>query len=289
MKFFVIMACHNRKELTVRSVEQAQAAADYASVEISFTIFDDGSTDGTAEALADMPQSIQVLRGDGSAFWARGMAQAESAVLGDGLAARDESVDIFLVWLNDDVLLDGTAFLRLRNIIETHQRTIVVAAMRDAETGSVTYSGLRRRGLHPLGFELALPAELPQPVETFNGNLVIVPIAIARLLGGIDGGFSHAMADIDYGLRCGRARIPVLLAPGTHGTCARNLAGPRQTTFQDWRVFVGLKGGGNYSSLKRILRKSNRFTWLVVVTVTYVLWWLRRSLKMAPWASEGGR
>lgn len=276
MKFSVIMACHNRSAVTVRAIQRAQDAADAAAIEADFTVFDDGSTDGTAEALSALPQAIRVLHGDGTAYWARGMAVAEAAVLETAGVETALSLDEFIVWLNDDVTVDQAAFRSLRGIVDQNPGAVIVGAMREPSTGVLTYSGLRRNGRHPLSYVTVSATEESQPVETFNGNLVVVPVPVARQLCGIDGGFSHAFADVDYGLRCGRAGVPVILAPGTQGTCAKNPTPTRRAARQDWRAFTGPKGGGNFRSLERILRRSNRRTWLLVIACTYSLWWARR-------------
>lgn len=277
MRFFVIMACHNRRDLTVRSISRAQAAADIASIDVSFTVFDDGSSDGTAQALRDVSGSaIQTITGDGSAFWARSMATAESQVLGK----MPDDENAFVVWLNDDVLLDIEAFRTIRPTLERNANAVVVGAMRETTAAEVSYSGMRRAGFHPLHFAMVQPADQPQEVDTFNGNLVVVPLLVARRLGGIDGGYSHGLADIDYGLRCGRANIRILLAPGTYGICPRNPAIPRGGTREDWLAFTGAKGGGNFLSLKRVLRKSHGRAWLAFIALTYSTWWVRRAFSI---------
>ncbi|TFB47787.1 glycosyltransferase family 2 protein [Cryobacterium tagatosivorans] len=278
MRFEVIVACHNRRELTLHAFERAQIAASEAKIEVAFTLYDDGSVDGTSDAVSASPHAVRILHGDGTAFWAQSMALAEAAVL----ASSPSQPGTYLIWLNDDVILDGNAFRTLSLAIDEHPSAVIVGAMRDLSTGEVTYSGMRRKGRHPLSFELVKPSSFSQPVETFNGNLVAVPLGIARTVGGIDGGFSHALADIDYGLRCGRAGVPVLLAPGTLGTCSRNATSPRASALVEWRAFTGPKGGGNFSSQRRILRKSNRRTWLVVVAISYGLWWVRRLSSVRP-------
>ncbi len=266
------MACHNRRDLTVRAMSSAVTAALTAGVDIDFTVFDDGSTDGTSKALQELDLPVQVISGDGSAFWASGMAQAERAVL-----AGSDAVDTdYLVWLNDDVDLDISALLNLRRVVEEHEGSVVVGAMRDAISREITYSGLERAGMHPLRFNLVQPTTSTLPIETFNGNLVVVPLCVARALNGIDGEFSHALADIDYGLRCGRSGIPVHLAAGTQGTCSRNIPAGRHSNSHDWSAFLSVKGGGNFASMKRILQKSNPASWWIPIMVTYVLWWMRR-------------
>lgn len=277
MKLSVLMASYNRRDLTVQCIVRAQAAAAVAGAEISFTLFDDGSSDGTVEVLSTFGPSVKILRGDGSAYWARSMALAEA----DVLASSSDDTEHHLVWLNDDVTLDANAFLLLSETVTAHPRSVVVGATRDPQSSEITYSGMRKAGLHPLKFDLVAPTAHAQRVETFNGNLVIVPIAVARDMGGIDGGFSHALADIDYGLRCHRANVPVILAPFSYGTCSRNMPMLPGRIRQDWAKFIGPKGGGNYSSLRRILVKSNSRSWPVIIASTYGLWWLRRmSMKL---------
>jgi len=279
VSFHVIMACHNRCELTVQAVRLAQASADRANAVVSFTVFDDGSSDGTAEQLLQLPSAVTILSGDGSAFWASGMAQAEARVLEQASVVTGD----FLVWLNDDVMLDVQAFPSILGAVERAESgSVLVGAMRDIDSGEVTYSGLRRAGPHPLSFTIVPPDARAVPVEAFNGNLVVVPVEVAGTLGGIDGGFSHALADIDYGLRAGRFGIPVLLIPHTLGTCSRNMPIPRSDVKSDWRTFTGPKGGGNFVSLRRILRKSNPNSWLLVVLTSYLLWWARRLLTCLP-------
>jgi GT2 family glycosyltransferase len=279
----VIIACYNRMELTVRSIELAQAAADFASVDIAFTVYDDGSTDGTAKALALMPQEITVLNGPGNAYWAKSMAAAEKFVLSRDL---DLQTDL-LIWLNDDVMLDIDAIRGLVQVAsEASFKSVVVGAVRDPHSGEVSYSGMRRKGLHPLSYQVVPPLKRVQEIDTFNGNLVVVPVSLARALGGIDGKFSHGLADIDYGLRSRRAGVPVLLASGTYGTCSRNPTPIRGRLLDDWRGFLGPKGGGNFASLRRILMKSDPTTWPLAIAASYLLWWLRRA--RGGWAALRG-
>lgn len=270
----VIMACHNRRELTVRAARAIALSAAEADSPITITVFDDGSTDGTADALQALDPGITVLTGDGSAFWARSMAEAEAHVLQQGNV--DES-DL-IVWLNDDVDPDVSAVSELLRAVHDAPDSVLVGAMRDASSGEVTYSGMVRAGRHPLRLETVAPNSSAQSVDTSNGNLVAVPVRIARLLDGIDGGFSHALADIDYGLRCGRLGVPVLLLPGTLGTCSRNPAPPKESVLQAWRRFTGVKGGGHFGSTRRVIRKSNPYSWPFWISATYAKWWITRGV-----------
>jgi GT2 family glycosyltransferase len=213
----VLIACHNRRESTLRCLRSllGQGGPD---VSLRVVLTDDGSTDGTAHAARELWPGIHVLQGGGSLFWAKAMALAASA-------AGDYD---YLLWLNDDVLLDPGA---LAQLLETYRSlsdseagdSIVVGALRDPRTGAVTYSGMHRRSrLRPVSFTTVAPAGEPVQAETMNGNLVLIPRSVVKRVGEIDADFSHGLADFDYGLRAGYLGCAIWLVPGTLGTCPRN-------------------------------------------------------------------
>ncbi|WP_158250946.1 glycosyltransferase family 2 protein [Cryobacterium sp. Y82] len=264
-----IVACHNRRALTVRAVLGLALAARQADVAIEFTIYDDGSTDGTAGALLDLGLHLTIVPGAGSDFWALSMARAEA----HALIGANPGDSVF--WFNDDAEFDANALSVLLRCARKHPGAVVVGALRDPTTQVVTYGGFRREGWHPRSFRLVPIADRSTPVDTFNGNAVLVPIAAARRVGGIDGGFSHSLADIDYGLRCRWLSIPVLVAPGSIGTCARNPSGPAGGVRRKWRQFIGVTGGGHFASTRRFVRRHEPAKWPAAIVVTYLLWWSR--------------
>ena len=271
MKLTFIVACFNRRELTVRAAQQVLAAADLAGVSSTLIVYDDGSTDGTSESLQLLDPRIEVLAGDGTAFWAKSMAAAEEHAL------SQQVMPDYIVWINDDVDFDDDFVQRIVAAAQLNPGAVVVGAAREPGTQDISYSGMVRGGVHPLNFRRIEPAvDDVLPVETFNGNLVLVPVDVARRLGGLDGQFSHGLADIDYGLRCGRAGVSVLLAPRTYGECARNAMPALTTVSNDWKRFTSAKGGGNFGSLRHILRKSNPVIWPAVISATYAKWIVKR-------------
>lgn len=278
MKLHVIMACHNRKELSLSAVKAATVAAAKAGIPIDFTIYDDGSTDGTTEALMGLNQDIEIIKGDGTAYWAKSMATSETTLLSRADVLNE--TESWVVWLNDDVKVDQTAFSSVAHLLAADLNldtatSVLVGAMRDPRNGEITYGGYRKTGLHPLRFKTVMPSDLVQTIDSFNGNLVFIPVSAARKVGGIDGVYSHSLADIDYGLQCRRYNIPLLLLPNTLGTCARNPPGTETRLPDKWKQFVGPKGAGNYGSLRRILKKNNPLSWPVFLFVTYLLWFFR--------------
>lgn len=274
LKVFIIMACHNRRDSTLRCIRSAHEAADRARLAIHVTLYDDGSSDSTAEAVSAQYPHTKILRGTGADYWARSMSIAEASVL-DAIR-RNAAEHVYVMWLNDDVVLDVDAFERLQKAANQAPDDIIVGAVRDPISAEVTYSALTRRGRHPLSYAVVPPSSAAETVEIFNGNLVLIPGATAILIGGIDGEYSHALADIDYGLRAKAESVGVKLAPGTYGTCARNPTPPVRSLTADWQEFLGPKGAGNPTSMVKILRLGAPRSWPLYFLASYALWWLRR-------------
>jgi GT2 family glycosyltransferase len=207
-----ILACHNRRDLTVRALRGWFAQRRHG-VELSAVVVDDGSDDGTADAVAAEFPEVTVVPGTGSLFWAAGMALAERH-------ARRSDPDA-LVWLNDDVVLEDDC---LRVLMATSAGSsppaVVAGALADPDTGEVSYGGFAPGRLHPMRGRLLAPAGSPQPVPAAHGNVLYVPREVYRSTA-IDGRFEHAYADFDYTLRLTRSGQPVLLTPGVVGWCSR--------------------------------------------------------------------
>lgn len=267
------MACFNRRETTVRCLTALHRAAASIGSDVHVYLLNDGSTDGTADAVRASELEVTVLQGDGGFFWAKSMAAAETAAVTDSAEA-----DV-LLWLNDDVTLDEDA---LRRLLATHRErpdAIVVGAVRDPDSGDTTYTGLDRSGWHPLSFTPVSPSPTDLvAADTFNGNVVLIPVSAQRSIGPIDGAFSHALADIDYGLRAGQSGVDIFVAPGTVGTCARNPALPRLPLLQDWERFRGAKGGSNKASTTRFLTRHAPHRRRLAQSLSTVQWW-RRALQ----------
>jgi len=266
----VIIACHNRIDKTLAAIDHAQKAFAKAGIPCHFVIFDDGSEDGTGtEAGAKLGKNGTILTGDGKFFWAKSMAEAEKFVFRKLRGYTD------LIWLNDDVLLDEDSISRASRYRFENPSAILVGSMRDS-MGFLTYGGLRKTGLHPISFSRISPhTEEVTSIQTFNGNFVIVPKLVAELVGGIEGRYTHALADIDYGLRARKLGVSILVLPGTCGICAANIQTREKRISKRWAAFTGVKGGGNPQNLRRILFLTSKFSWPFWWIATYCTWALK--------------
>lgn len=222
---------------------------------------DDGSTDGTAEAVSQFPE-VTVIPGDGSLFWARAMSIAEAEAL------QDEPD--YVLWLNDDTMVFPGAIDALLQVCQQNPNSIAVAGTCDPDTGALTYAARRRlSSWHPQRFERLPVSDRIQQADTFNGNLVLVPRAVSELVGPIDGEFPHSYADDDYGLRATRLGIAVLQAPGFLAECPPNPGSIRPARgTQAWRDLQSPKGLP-WRAQARFLRRHGPFWWPAILAGQY--------------------
>jgi GT2 family glycosyltransferase len=255
----VLVTSHNRRDTTMRCLESLAAQAG-VSARIEVFLVDDGSTDGTGDAVRSRFPGTNVIDGDGSLYWAGGTREAWRAAA--------ETAPDFFMWLNDDVELDAGAVAGLLRVHEgvggeSAFGVIVCGATCDPSTGATTYGGVRR--LHrarPMRFTVLEPSAAPQRCDTMNGNIVLVPAAVSERVGHLDERFRHAIADFDYGLRASATGVAIWVAPGYLGRCRENLPDGtyRDTTLpfrrrvrhlltvkglppREWLVFVRRHGG----------------------------------------------
>jgi glycosyltransferase involved in cell wall biosynthesis len=274
-----ILTAYNRRDLTLACL-RSYFSQDVPGAELHAVVVDDGSSDGTAEAVSEEFPAAEVVTGSGDLFWARGMATAEAVAV--------QNAPDFLLWLNDDVSLYPDALPRLLAIaaIPRECPILVAGAVCDPATGMTTYGGVRRRDWHPLRYSLVAPLDIPVTVDTVHGNVLLVPRQTYLLLGGIDGEFAHSYADNDYGLRLRQAGGRNVLIAGHVGTCAPNdiiaaSLDPSLPLSARWR-FLNSRKGRPLGSQVRFLRRHGGPVWPIFLLPPYA-----RLLAGRPFPSYG--
>lgn len=219
----ILATSHNRRELTLRTIESLGRQRSEWTLNVETFLVDDGSTDGTGDAVANTFPEVHILRGDGTLFWNGGMRVAFDSALKKGFDAY--------IFLNDDTILYEDALSRIIQCAETwsasHGPAIVVGSTRSPGSGKHTYGGYVRRtkGLK-IWFEMVEPhATMMIPCETMNCNFVLIPAEIANVVGNLEPRFRHQFGDLDYGFRAKQAGFDVVVAPGFIGECEENAAG----------------------------------------------------------------
>jgi GT2 family glycosyltransferase len=217
----VLLTCYNRKTKTLECLQRLFDQEFTSEVTLDVYLVDDGSTDGTAEALRQTYPQVKILTGTGSLFWNGGMRLAfAEAIAGD--------YDYY-IWLNDDTLLYPNAIPTLLDTAAQlaargENQAIVAGSTRDPDTQTYTYGGMKQLGplFPPFKVRSLEPTDTPQQCDMMCGNIVLIPRSVVHQVGNLDPDLTHYAGDWDYGLRAKQQGCTVWVAPGYQGTCPRN-------------------------------------------------------------------
>ena len=212
----VIMTCYNRRNTTLACLNALYQGKNDCDVYLT----DDGSSDGTTEAVKAEYPEVQILQGNGNLFWVGGMHLA----FGEAIKYQYD----YYLWLNDDTFLEANAVSKLlqlhQNLTELgYPDSIVVGSTKDSITGKATYGGaVKSKKWYSNKFEFLEPSSVIQKCDAMYGNCVLIPKSVAAKVGNIDTAFVHSLGDLDYALRARKLGCKIWAAPGYIGTCTKN-------------------------------------------------------------------
>jgi GT2 family glycosyltransferase len=272
-----LLTCHNRRELTLACLDDIYGQNLPGNGAIDVFLVDDGSSDGTADAVRAKYPQVNLINGDGNLFWGGGMRVAFEAAMQRGYD--------FYLWLNDDIALGPGAIQSVldafdRRRAELGRDVLIVGVFVDPDTSAVSYGGYRIASRWQPTRWKRLPVSADgSRCDTANGNCVLIPGSAAMALGNIDPCFVHRSGDFDYALRANNSGFPVYTVPGSIGECRRNpdlkdQVAAKPTLGERWKHFTSEKGLP-VGQWRVFARRHAGWLWPVVFTSPYLKFWAR--------------
>ena len=218
MRIAVLLTCFNRKVKTLQALEKLMLAHKSFPEKVSLKLYltDDGSTDGTGEAVKEKYPEAIILQGNGNLFWAGGMRNSwKEAIKGN--------YDAYLL-LNDDTNVFTNVFQELISAHDYCQKQygrtgIYLGSTYDASTKEISYGGAKLTNKFMFKYHFLTPNGAFQNCELGNANIMLVPKEVVEEIGILSEGYIHGVADYDYTLKAVQKNIPVLTTPEYSGTC----------------------------------------------------------------------
>jgi N-acetylglucosaminyl-diphospho-decaprenol L-rhamnosyltransferase len=230
----IVIPTHDTRDLTLRCLETIASVSSPGGVEV--IVVDDGSRDGTAEAIRERYPGVEVVRNETAAGFTcsanRGLRQARGEVL---------------LLLNSDTEIGPGTLERLLAALEADPRLGIVGAALHYPDGSPQWSGGPAPS-HAWFFALAsgLPALLarlpfyrrlkplepagPVRVDWVTGAALGMRREVWEAVGPLDEGYRFYAQDLDLCVRARRAGWEVAIDPAFrvlhhHGATIRGKEG----------------------------------------------------------------
>ncbi|GAB4447259.1 MAG: hypothetical protein Fur0028_02110 [Bacteroidales bacterium] len=242
---YIIIPVHNRKEFTKNCLLslRKQTYKDFRTV-----IIDDGSTDGTAEMLANEFPEVHVIRGDGNLWW--------TAATNLGVKYALENNADYVLTLNNDTIATEDFLEKMIYWAERRPNSLLGAFAIDAETKKPVYGGeiINWKWGNSKSLLNILPKEQwygLHEVTHFPGRGLLIPADVFRKIGLYDEKhFPHYAADYDFTHRAIRAGYKVYcnydaklyIYPDVSGDAENR---KKKSLKNYYNHLFGMKGGGN--------------------------------------------
>jgi len=220
----VVTPVHNRRDITLQCLNSL-SRINSDGMEIRTFVVDDGSTDGTGEAIAAAFPDVSVIPGDGTLLFTEGTNVGVRAALA-------EEPD-YVLMMNDDQVFDRDF---LRHLVETaarYPRSVVGPLLLLWDTPhrlfqtAPQWSTLSGGWNHWQKQTVWTVPKAPWEVDLIVGNCVLVPAAAFREEGLMNSARFPFFGDAEFTPRLRKRGWRLLIDPRSRVFCQPNTIPPR--------------------------------------------------------------
>lgn len=219
LKVEIVTPVHNRRSETLQCLRSI-ARIDSTALQLHVIVVDDGSTDGTAEAIEAEFPDVEIIRGDGNLWYTAGTNR--------GITAALKHDPDYILAINNDTIFDEKCILNLVRCAERHPRSVVGALLLNWETPhqmfqvspqwKLLYGGFRHWYKQTIW---TVPTK-PWQVEIIVGNCVLYPVLAIKEAGLMDEKRLPQFGDAEYTPRMRRMGWTLLIEPRARVFCKPN-------------------------------------------------------------------
>ena len=215
----LVTPVHNRRDITLQCL-RSLSRIDRTGLDIHITVVDDGSTDGTSDAIRENFPDVKVIPGDGELWYTAGTNLGINAALG-----RDPD---YVLCFNDDSIFDEKAVRSLVECAERNPNSVVGALLllwdephRVFQVAPV-WKTFRGGWQHRTQQTVWTVPPNQFPVEMIVGNCVLYPKRAFEVFGLPDPEVSAQYGDAEFTTRIRKAGWDLLIDPRARVFCKPN-------------------------------------------------------------------
>lgn len=215
----IVTPVHNRRDITLQCLRSI-SNLNSEGLDIGVVIVDDGSTDGTTDAIRAEFPNVDVVQGTGDLWFTEGTNVAVRRAL--------ETNPKYVLQINDDQVFDADSVLYMVETAERYPRTVVgsLLLLWDKphslfQTAPVwdTWSGGWRHWYSQTVWTIPVR---PWNVDIIVGNCVLIPVAAINECGLMDSKRYPNFGDAEYTPRLKRGGWQLIIDPRSRVFCQPN-------------------------------------------------------------------
>jgi GT2 family glycosyltransferase len=219
IKVEIVTPVHNRKELTLQCLRSI-ARLNNEKINIHTVIVDDGSTDGTVEAIEREFPDVQIYKGDGNLWFTEGTNV--------GVREALKNNPDYILMINDDQVFDADSVQFMVETAEKYPRSIVGSLLLLWDTPHKlfqvspewnTWTGGWRHWYQQTIWTIP---DKPWEVDLIVGNCVLIPVEAINELGLMDSERYPNFGDAEYTPRLRKKGWKLLIDPRARVFCQPN-------------------------------------------------------------------
>ncbi|MGI8811060.1 MAG: glycosyltransferase family 2 protein [Pyrinomonadaceae bacterium] len=219
-KVALVMPVHNRREITLQGIRSLDAM-NSDGLDVRIYVVDDGSTDGTADAVEQTFPNVVLIRADGTLHYAAGT--------NCGIEHALEWEPEFVATMNDDAVFHPDFLKWLIHTARENERSIIGSLLllwdephRVFQVGQ-TWDTLSGGWIIPNDVTIFNVSQEPFDVECIVGNCVLFPVEAIRECGLMDEKrFPHGWGDAQWLMRMRKSGWRLMVDPRSRVWCEPN-------------------------------------------------------------------
>lgn len=215
----IVTPVHNRRELTLQCL-RSLARIETNELDVHIVIVDDGSTDGTREAIKKDFPTVEIVQGDGNLWFTEGTNV--------GIRAALKHNPDYVLMINDDQVFDSKFLWQMVETAEKYPRSVIGSLLLLWDEPHKLFQVSPKWETWKGGWQLweqqtiwMIPKK-PWEVEIIVGNCVLVPTEAIREEGLMDAKRYPNFGDAEYTPRLKRKGWKLLIDPRARVFCQPN-------------------------------------------------------------------
>lgn len=226
IKVEIVTTVHNRKDLTLLCLRSI-ARLNKDGLDIHCVIVDDGSTDGTSEAINKEFPEVEIVKGDGNLWFTEGTNV--------GVRAAIKHNPDYVLMINDDQVFDSNCLHYMVETAEKYPRSVVGSLLLLWDVPHKLFQVSPKWETWQGGWQLFEQQTIwTIPNKTWEvgiivGNCVLVPIDAIREEGLMNSKKYPNFGDAEYTPRLRKKGWKLLIDPRARVFCQPNTIPPKMS------------------------------------------------------------